>query len=508
MSTTASTRLSAWLPSILVLLIYSIFLFGTPPSENPNEQSRLELTAAIKHFGSVSLDPVLKTYGTPFDRSERDGHVYTDKAPGMSLLAVPLTLADPILPRASGSTLPRYWSLRHSLTWLLIALPAVAFPRRLLRACSDCSKTQLGAMTVLLGLCTPLLTYSGVFFGHVLGGILAVGSTMLILQPRAEGRALTTTQAGLAGLLLGAAVTVEYSTALFGIVLGCTLVLRRAPLKVLSAWVAGGLLGVLPCLIYHQLAFGSPLATGYAFKADHWHAIIHSSGFMGITTPSPERLWGVLGSAKRGIFFFCPLLLLVPVGLKHMGRRAGLPLAALCLLYTAFAAGFVDWQAGWSAAARHLLPAILLSFVPLSVGLIKTAQCPRWAWTIPVLAGASLAGGWLSLAVSPFFPEHFSSPLAQLVIPSLLSGHGAPTALSAAGSPSSVGVVLCAGLGALALTGWALVKISVHQSTAPVLLLMVLGALSYTGGVQLVADPPNAEQLRMQTEVLRRIGYR
>jgi hypothetical protein len=71
-----------------------------------------------------------------------------------------------------------------------------------------------------------------------------------------------------------------------------------------------------------------------------------------------------------------------------------------------------------------------------------------------------------------------------------------------------VGVVLCAGLGALALTGWALVKISVHQSTSRVLLLMVLGALSYTGGVQLVADPPNAEQLRMQTEVLRRIGYR
>ena len=69
------------LPLLLVLAIYSVFLLGTPPVQNPNEQTRIALTTAIGHHGRVSIDPVLETYGTPFDRAERGDHIYTDKAP-------------------------------------------------------------------------------------------------------------------------------------------------------------------------------------------------------------------------------------------------------------------------------------------------------------------------------------------------------------------------------------------------------------------------------------------
>ena len=120
----------SWLPpAAVVLLAYTILATGTPHTRNPNEQTRLELTTALVNRHTVSLDPVIAVYGTPFDRSVRDGKTYTDKAPGVSLAGVPITwLADFVLPREGGSDLPSYSGLRQLLVWLLVALPAAPFP--------------------------------------------------------------------------------------------------------------------------------------------------------------------------------------------------------------------------------------------------------------------------------------------------------------------------------------------------------------------------------------------
>jgi hypothetical protein len=429
----------------------------------------------------------------------------------MSLLAVPVAAAlGPLLPREAESKLPAYWPLRHLLTWLLVAVPAVVLLSLLLRRGTALSGRGWRGPALVVALATPVFPYATLFFGHLTGGLLAAIATLLLLRPEQADPLPSPKTAALAGLLLALAVTIDYPIALFGLVLLFTLWLRRAPGRTVAAFVAAGVLGTLPCLLYHQLAFGSPIATGYAFKADDWHAIIHSTGVLGITWPTPERLWGVLLGAKRGVIYYCPMLVLVPLGLRQMSRHrrgSALPYGLLLVLCISCAAGFVDWQAGWSAAARHLLPGFCVSLVPLVIGLHALASHARWSWIAPLLIGASLAGAWLSVALTPFFPEHFSAPLSQLVLPSLLSGHAAPTLFSAAGSSGGWMVVCAAGLVALVLVFWGTVQLAgIPASRFRVLALLVGGAALYVCAISL-AESPNEEQIQMQAEVLRRIGY-
>src|SRR5919106_6313257 len=51
-----------------------------------NQNSRFDLTRAIVERGTVSIDGLEENTG---DKARRDGHWYTDKAPGLSWLAVP-----------------------------------------------------------------------------------------------------------------------------------------------------------------------------------------------------------------------------------------------------------------------------------------------------------------------------------------------------------------------------------------------------------------------------------
>ena len=106
---------------LLVVTLYTLPLAGvyTP---NPNEVSRLELSAALATRGQVHIDEVLEVWPRSQDSASRGGRTYTDKAPGLSLLAVPVVSA-----RARGAEnrpggLPEYWGLRHLSTWLLVAV--------------------------------------------------------------------------------------------------------------------------------------------------------------------------------------------------------------------------------------------------------------------------------------------------------------------------------------------------------------------------------------------------
>jgi len=138
------------------------------------------------------------------------------------------------------------------------------------------------------------------------------------------------------------------------------LIVRRTPLPTLGWAAAGTIVGLVPALLYHQLAFGAPWLTGYTFKADTGFQAIHARGVLGVSLPSLEALWGVLFSARRGLFFFSPILLLAPIGLWQIFRRRRFrdvaPLTVAITVYVLFAAGFVDWEAGWCAAALSSSP--------------------------------------------------------------------------------------------------------------------------------------------------------
>ncbi len=508
-----SARHSAWSsgsPLVLIVALYILPLAGSGIATNPNEVVRIELTASIALWARLDLGEAAAVYGLSEDVSMRDGKIFSDKAPGLSIAAVPaLWIVDPILPRASSSDLPAYWPLRHLLTLLLVALPAVGLAILIGRCGFPVEPDRRVASTVIVALVTPLWTYGTVFFGHVPAALLITLSWFLLLGVPGRAHALGARRAALGGAAAGLGVATEYPTVLLAVVIFGTLLARRTALPILLSAVAGALAGALPALVYHQLAFGAPWLTGYGLKAHGDFQAIHARGVLGVSWPTIEAMWGILFSARRGVFVYCPLLLLMPVGLWWMIRSRGWrdagPILVATATYGLFAAGFVDWTAGWCAAARHLVPVVPLALVVALGAAVKLAE-RRWGTAaVVVLVAASATNAVLSVVLTPFFPPQFDAPLAQLVLPSLADGAAFPNLAS-----SLLGVprVAVAGLVAAVVLGsslWALARLISLDGRLTAFFLATVAMLLLTYGW--LGSAPSSDTELMRAQVLRRLGH-
>jgi hypothetical protein len=82
-------------------------LSGAPATANPNEVVRIELATSIAFWARFDLEDSAAKYGLSGDVSIRDGKLYSDKAPGLSMISVPVVwIINPILDRAPTSDLP------------------------------------------------------------------------------------------------------------------------------------------------------------------------------------------------------------------------------------------------------------------------------------------------------------------------------------------------------------------------------------------------------------------
>jgi len=495
---------------IAVVGLYLLPLAGHPPATNPNELVRIELALAISTWATVDLDSPARVYGLSEDVARSDGRLRADKAPGLSLAAVPVVwLSGSLLPSIPDTDLPRYWPLRHLLTGVLVALGTALLCFFVAAKTPDLPTEGWLPLALIAALGTPLWSYGTVFFGHAPAAVLIAIAWVVLLQPGdASGGTRT---AFLGGVSAGLAIATEYPTVLLVAIVFGSLVFRRVPGPQLGSAFAGLAIGLLPALVYHQVAFGAPWLTGYAFKADPGFQQIHAAGLSGVSLPTIEGLWGVLFSSARGLFFYSPLLLFAPIGLWLMHRRRGwrdvAPLTAAIIVYIAFAAGFVDWQAGWCAAARHLVPAIPLLVMPTMVAIAAMARhrsgLPVLAWVVAL----SATRGFLTIVVTPFFPPEFSNPLGQIVLPSLRDGVVAPTIVSSAvGVPAGVVWVAAAALAATLLV-WGLGRLG--RGFTP--WIAVVMALTITGQVAWWvwrSPPPDPQHERYRAQLLVNLGHR
>jgi hypothetical protein len=493
------------------MALYVLPLAGSPPMTNPNEVVRVELAASIAYLARVEIGEAAQIYGLSEDVSLAGNRVFSDKAPGLSFLAVPaLWIFDPLLPRAVGLDVPAYWPMRHLLTMVLVALPT-AFLSFLIAAAAPASDSrQRSAIAVIIALATPLWTYATVFFGHAPAALLVTLAWILLLAPLDRPLFLSPRRALFGGAAAGFAFSTEYPTVLIGAVIFATLLARRTPVSAMASASLGAAAGALPALIYHQIAFGSPWLTGYSFKASSDFHAIHSSGLLGISWPSVEAVWGILFGASRGVFFYCPLLLLAPLGLWWMTRRGGWrdagPITAATAVYILFAAGFTDWTAGWCAAARHLVPIIpLLALVALDAAR-RLADRRGGGTIVAVLVAVSGANAALTIALTPFFPPEFGAPLAQLVLPSLADGAGFPNLVSAVLGVAQLPVFIGAASTSLAGLAWATGRLLRWDGwRLPVVFMTAVSAVFLILAWQGSRAPSEIEILRAQ--MLRRLGH-
>jgi hypothetical protein len=411
---------------VLVLGIYAYFY----QAGGWNQNSRFDLTRALVDRGTVVIDAYQQNTG---DKSRRGEHYYSDKAPGVSLMAVPAYAAVRALAGGDDAFPPGEPRLEVA-AWLSTVF-AVALPSALGVALLALAGGALGlgvgarvGLALAYGLGTLAFPYATLLYGHQVVAALLVAAFAVLARARAATPSRPASVAALAGsgALLGWAVAVEYPAALIAAVL---LVYALGFVRPIfrTAWMAAG--AAIPAAglaLYHTVAFGGPLVLPYSFSTQKHR---HMGFFMGLGAPAPKALWNLTFTGHRGLFHCAPWLLLAVPGAAVLLRRARTrPEGAVCvasfLLFLWLNASLVDWDGGWAMGPRYLIPA--LPFLAVAAGGLALLQSRR-ARTVLVSAGATLAAysAFLMLAgaaVKPEVDSHIKRPFEAYLLPEFFHG--------------------------------------------------------------------------------------
>jgi hypothetical protein len=407
------------------------------------------------------------------------GHWYSARAPGLALFALPFYDTLKLVGAQS-------WTDRHVAPpnhpgdemIYLIGLWANVLPGLLLvmlvwRIADRFEPGYGAAAAVALGLGTMVLPLSTLLFSHVFTAFLGFAAFALMLRER-DGPPSALLLA-LAGLAMGYAVASEYPLFFVALVLGLYLLSRRDALtpwliaRRAGAYIVGGIVGIVPLLIYNHYAFRSWTHLAYSDVPRQ------QKGFFGIGAPSVKVLSTLLFDS-RGLLTLSPVLLMGVVGavlLYKRGKRAEtLTIGGICLCYLGYNSGYYLPFGGGFMGPRFLTTMLPFLVVPLGVAF------RRWPGPTVALAAISITTTVIATITHPltgyetevvvwarYLREGFFQPTIASAF-GLGRGWGAiwPFFLAAGG-----GVVLAAGAtprlrlpasalgaGALAVLAWAL----------------------------------------------------
>lgn len=366
---------------VFCLLAFVYAYFYHEPEYNGN--SRLALTAAIVEEGRLTIDSFHEVSGyATGDKSEYNGHYYSDKAIGSSLIAAPLYALIYWGARLVAHVTIGPWLMTHLLTFLVIGLWSALAGAIIYSVCEQISGSPLraGVVTAALALGSMAFPFSVVFFGHQLVAALLWVSFFLIFRLRFQetppGRGYTL----LIGLLLGLSLITEYPTAVIVLALVVyylyILWLKRDPFRVSTLLfpALGGLAMISLMLGYNILVYGKPLVNGYQYLVDPYFKESMSHGLMGIGMPSLTVMFFQTFQPAMGLFWQSPALLMIFPGAYYIlhDRRywvEGLLAVVIFIVYITITSGYFQWWGGYSAGPRHIIPmfpflCFLLIFLP------------------------------------------------------------------------------------------------------------------------------------------------
>ena len=291
---------------------------------------------------------------------------------------------------------------------------------------------------------------STLLFSHVFAAFLGFAAFALMLRER-DGPPSPILLA-LAGLAMGYAVASEYPLFFVAIVLGLFLLSRRDaldPLGVITragAYIAGGVVGIIPLLLYNHYAFHSWTHLAYSDVPRQ------QKGFFGIGLPSAKVLITLLFDS-RGLLTISPVLVMGAVGtalLYRRGKRAeALTITGVCACYVLYNSGYYLPFGGGFMGPRFLTT--MLPFLACPIGL----ALKRYPGPTVALAAISITTTVIATITHPLVGYE-----NETVVWARLLGNGSfqPTIASAFGLGRGWGAIwpfLLAAGGAVVLAAWA-----------------------------------------------------
>lgn len=476
-----SDRRTLWILGALLFASYAYFY----QAGGWNQNSRFALVRAILERHTLQIDAYQLHTG---DRAFFEGHYYSDKAPGQSLMALPVAAVARLVSRAAGVD-PLGFA---GLAWIsyqsalatagLFTVGAALVVFVITRRWGFSRGAAIFAATAY-GLASPAWCYATLFVAHgVTAGCLVLAFGLAFELDGADARRRRDLGVAL-GLSIGWAVVSEFQAAIPAGVIVLVALARgsqapagefRAMAVRLFGW---GAVCATILVAYNALAFGNPLHIGYQSEEGFEHL---RSGLFGITAPQWWRARELLVGRYRGLLPLAPLMALAPVGLAMLAadarqRTAALVAAFIATYYLLLNASYYYWEGGWAYGPRQLMSA--MPFVALGLG-------PLWDARSKVLR-VLLAAGWvwgaaLTLVAESTNPQPPSSvqwPMRDLLWPAFRDGdfslntqtmvHGAPPEYP---RPSGNVPRAAWNLGELAgLRG--------HASLAPLVLIWIAGGI-------------------------------
>ncbi len=401
---------------LLFLIVYSVFVQRT----GTNQLSRLDLTFSMSYEGRLQIDH----FGAnSIDKAYEGHHYYSDKAPGVSFLALPWYQFFRHWFRLDQVNIDTQFMLDF-ITWLINSVLNVPFSALLvifmlligfqMQPRGD----RFWQVAFIFGLGTLSWPYATLLFGHNIASFFsfaafALAFAVVRLQKNASWLLL------LSGVSAGMGVLVEYPNGIIAIALLVYLWFTLRDRRQILWFIAGGLAMALLLAAYNTATFGAPWRISYLYHSAPWGEH-HREGVLGVTWPRWVHIHQLLFSPK-GLFYLMPVTLLAPVAYWQMSRqrrwRAEFYLfLALPLLFLGLNSAYFYTMGGSSPGPRFLLvsfPYLFLPYVFLS---------GRWRWPLWLLGGVSGIIQFAIVAGNPLVGR-FANPLLEYWLPRLLVKH-------------------------------------------------------------------------------------
>jgi len=452
---------SRWKAAILVgaVSFFSFIYFYEGGGWNQN--SRFDLLRAIVEQHTLRIDAY---HENTQDKAHFQGHYYSDKAPGLVFLAVPVAVVARSVMRVVGidpSSARGEYLLSYFVSAFVVALPTALAVVGLfflgLRFGVGVDGAAFGAL--VMGMGTPIWAYASLFWAHAMVGACLVFGFAAAVKVETENSCeakIPTSRTNIArdpstslrarmghpsssraaefwwalavGLAAGWATVTEYPAAPASAALALFALSQvwdrgwAARSRVVAGIGIGALLCVAVLMGYLHAAFGG-FRPSYSYYDPNSFSFMQQQGYMGLTYPHPDRLLKLLFGCARGLFFASPICLAAVAGLwwlRKTTQAAAIVAGGIVAYYFLFNSSFYWWKAGLTFGPRYAGAAIPLLCLGLSLAWERVGVTGRRVMI--ALAGCSVFVALMAVSTTSQLAMQDSCPLVHSTWPAFWAG--------------------------------------------------------------------------------------